>query len=78
VPQNKAIRRRHYPTRTIEELIYDMNGAKIFSKLDIIKAFQQWRMLKDTSLPSPRMRDSSVHKAAHGHLLRNGVVHGGY
>jgi hypothetical protein len=29
--KNKAIR------RTIEELIYDMNGAKIFSKLDAIE-----------------------------------------
>ncbi len=44
--QNKAIRRTHYPTRTIEELIYEMNGAKIFSKLDIIKAFHQF-MLED-------------------------------
>ena len=44
--QNKAIRRTHYPTRTIEELIYEMNGAKIFSKLNIIKAFHQF-MLED-------------------------------
>ena len=42
--QNKAIRRTHYPTKTIEELIYEMNGATIFSKLDIIKAFHQFML----------------------------------
>ena len=42
--QNKAIRRTHYPTKTVEELLYDVNGAKIFSKLDIIKAFHQFQL----------------------------------
>ena len=37
--QNKAIRRTHYPSKTLEELLYEVNGAQIFSNLDIIKAF---------------------------------------
>ncbi len=36
--KNKAIRRTQYPSKTLEEL-YEVNGAQIFSKLDIIKAF---------------------------------------
>ena len=31
-------------TKTVEELLYDVNGAKIFSKLDIIKAFHQLQL----------------------------------
>jgi hypothetical protein len=45
--QNKAIRRTHYPTKTVEELLYEANGSKVFSKLDIIKAFHQF-MLEET------------------------------
>lgn len=39
--QNKAIRRTRYPSRTVEDLIQAVNGAKMFSKLDITKAFHQ-------------------------------------
>jgi transposase InsO family protein len=42
--QNKAIRRTHYPTKTVEELLYEANGSKLFSKLDIIKAFHQFML----------------------------------
>jgi hypothetical protein len=42
--QNKAIRRTHYPTKSIEDLLYEANGAKWFSKLDIIKAFHQFEL----------------------------------
>ena len=33
--QNKAIRRTRYPCRTLEDIIYSVNGAKMFSKLAI-------------------------------------------
>ena len=46
--QNKAIRRTHYPSKTLEELLYEVNGAQIFSKLDIIKAFHQF-MLEESN-----------------------------
>ena len=60
--QNKAIRRTHYPTRTIEELIYEMNGAKIFCQGAKIRRFTSLSLmtLKDTSPPSPHTRDSCV------------------
>ena len=42
--QNKAIRRTHYPTKSIEDLLYEANGSRWFSKLDIIKAFHQFEL----------------------------------
>lgn len=39
--QNKAIKRTRYPSKTVEDLVYLANGATVFSKLDIIKAFHQ-------------------------------------
>ena len=39
--QNKAIRRTRYPSKTVEDLVYLVNEATIFSKLDILKAFHQ-------------------------------------
>ena len=38
---NKAVRRTRYPSKTVEDLICIVNGAKVFSKLDIAKAFHQ-------------------------------------
>jgi hypothetical protein len=38
---NKAIRRIRYPGKTVEDIIYMVNGARVFSKLDITKAFHQ-------------------------------------
>ncbi len=45
---NKAIRRTRYPGKTIDDLVYLVNGAKIFSKLDIRKAFNQIMIDKDS------------------------------
>ena len=42
--QNKAIRRIKYPGKTVEDLMYLVNGAKYFSKLDITKAFHQLKL----------------------------------
>ena len=38
---NKAVKRSHYPSRTIEDLIPDLTQAKIFSVLDAKNAFWQ-------------------------------------
>ena len=46
--QNKAIRRTRYPSNTVKDLVYLVNGAIIFSKLDILKAYHQ-KMLAEES-----------------------------
>ena len=38
---NKAVKRSHYPSRTIEDLIPDLTQAKVFSVLDAKNAFWQ-------------------------------------
>ncbi|CAF0905365.1 unnamed protein product [Brachionus calyciflorus] len=43
-PMNKALRRTRYPIRSIEDLIYTVNGAVKFSKADIPKAFHQLKI----------------------------------
>jgi transposase InsO family protein len=46
--QNKAIRRTKYPCKTVEDIIYLVNGAKVFSKLDIYKAYHQAELHPDS------------------------------
>ncbi len=38
---NKGIKRTRYPGKTVEDIVYALNGSTIFSKLDITKAFHQ-------------------------------------
>ena len=38
---NKAIRRTRHVTPTIEELVSDLNGATIFSKIDLRSGYHQ-------------------------------------
>ena len=38
---NKAIERERHPMPTIDELIHDMNGATVFSKLDLKSGYNQ-------------------------------------
>ena len=38
---NTAIERERHPTPTIEDLIVDLNGAQIFSKIDLNKGYHQ-------------------------------------
>ena len=38
---NKAIRRERHPTLTIDDLIHSMNGARVFSKLDLRSGYHQ-------------------------------------
>jgi hypothetical protein len=38
---NKAVTRIKYVTPTTEEIAYDLNGATVFSKIDLNKAFHQ-------------------------------------
>ena len=40
-PMNKALKRTRFPMRTIDDLVVLVNGATMFSKVDIVKAFHQ-------------------------------------
>lgn len=45
---NKAIEREHHLLPTIDELIHDMNGATVFSKLDLRSGYHQLELDKDS------------------------------
>jgi len=47
---NKAIKREHYPMRSIEEVISTMPGAKVFSILDAKSGFLQIELDEASSL----------------------------
>lgn len=38
---NKAIKREHHVTLTVKEMIGDLNGARVFSKLDLNQGCNQ-------------------------------------
>ena len=41
---NKAIKREHFPMKTIEEVVQNMPGAKVFSKLDAASGYCQLKL----------------------------------
>ena len=41
---NKAIVRERYPIPTVQEMLAEMNGAKVFSKLDLKQGFFQYEL----------------------------------
>lgn len=45
---NKAIKRIKYATPTTEEIMYDLNGAKKISRIDLNKAFHQLVMAEES------------------------------
>ena len=38
---NMAIKREKHPMPTIDDLIFDLNESKVFSKLDLTNAYHQ-------------------------------------
>ena len=38
---NTAIIRNYYPIPTLDEILYEVNGAKIFGKLDLVQGYHQ-------------------------------------
>ena len=46
---NKAIKREHYPMRTIEEIVSRMPNAKVFSVLDASSGFWQVKLDRDSA-----------------------------
>ena len=45
---NEAIERERHPMPTIEDLIVDLNGAKVFSKIDLNKGYHQLELHPDS------------------------------
>ena len=45
---NKAIIREKYVMPTVEEILYDLQGATVFSELDVNKAFHQLLLAEDS------------------------------
>jgi hypothetical protein len=48
--QNKAIKREHYPTKTVEEITTKIPGAKVFSVLDAKSGYLQMKIDYESSL----------------------------
>lgn len=46
---NRAIKREHFPIKTVDEVVSNMTGAKVFSKLDATSGFWQVRLDEDSS-----------------------------
>ncbi|XP_046347615.1 uncharacterized protein K02A2.6-like [Haliotis rufescens] len=47
---NRALMRQHYPIKMIEEIMFRMPSAKIFTKMDASKWFWQIPLIHETSL----------------------------
>jgi hypothetical protein len=45
---NKAIKREHHNTPTIHDLVHDLNGAAIFSKLDLNQGYNQLELEEES------------------------------
>ena len=45
---NKAIQRERHPTPTIDDLIHVLNGAKVFSKLDLRSGYHQLMLAEES------------------------------
>ena len=54
---NKAIKREHFPMKTIEEVVQNMPGAKVFSKLDATSGYWQQNLTKK----APSCARSTLH-----------------
>ena len=47
-PLNANVRRTRHPTRTLEDIVYQVDGSKFFCKLDITKAFHQVMLAEES------------------------------
>ena len=45
---NQAVKRVHHPIQTVDELLQELNNSKVFSKLDIIWAYHQVELEKES------------------------------
>ena len=47
---NKALKREHYPLKTVEEVASSMSEAKVFSTLDATSGFYQIKLAEESTL----------------------------
>ena len=45
---NQAIERERHPVPTVEDLIVDLNGATVFSKIDLNQGYHQLELAEDS------------------------------
>jgi len=45
---NRAILRQHSPVKTLDDIIHQLNGSSVYSKLDLRSAFEQIQLHKDS------------------------------
>ena len=45
---NEAITRERHPIPTIEKVLYDLNGATVYSKIDLKSGFHQIELEEDS------------------------------
>ena len=64
---NCAIKRERHPTPTVDDLIHEMNGAKVFSKLDLRSGNHQLTLSKD----SRYITTFVTHKGLHRYTRQN-------
>ena len=50
VDLNKALKREHYPLKTVEEVASSMSEAKVFSTLDATSGFYQIKLAEESTL----------------------------
>ena len=46
---NNVIKKEHFPMKTIEEVVQDMQGAKVFRKLDATSGYRQLKLDEESS-----------------------------
>ena len=50
---NQAIERKQHPVPTVEDLIVDLNGATVFSKIDLNQGYHQLELDKESEASLP-------------------------
>jgi hypothetical protein len=45
---NKAILRSRHITPTLDDMILDLNGSKVFSKMDLLNGYHQLELIEDS------------------------------
>ncbi len=73
---NKAIRRTRHPTKTIDDLVHMVQGATVFSKLDLNKAFHQLKIAEESRNDNNHTYGTiSLSATPYGHIMCFGRIY---